>query len=373
MSPARVAITGVGIVTHDIAGGFDRLAAWLSSPRDVASEETTRLGQQTEAALDALLDEGERRRLSRISRLAVTAAKLAVADAGLVTRADRGTPLGLVFGTELGDLRSTMQFADGYLERGPVGLSALLFPSTVMNTMAAATAIAVSAREASLTLNAPVVAGELAVARAAAAIAGGRLAAVLAGGVDEFVPIVRDVGSRLGAGRDARGEGATVLVLEPMETARERGATILGEIVAARWSSLRARPCRVGDTLESRAIPAALDAAGMARDHVAWTYTSVSQDEARAAWQERLLATALPARPRSTSLAPWLGRHAGTGVFQVAAAAWTARSGCLPCAGGNGNGRTPGTVARVPAAPGLVHAVARGGSEVALIVGGGHE
>ena len=122
--------------------------------------------------------------MPRISRFAIAAARLALADADAPPE-----DLSLVVGTEVGDLRSTKEFANGFLERGPTGLSALLFPNTVMNTMAAATAIAVQARAATLTLNAPVVAGELAIARAAAGIAAGRFELALAGGVDQIEPI----------------------------------------------------------------------------------------------------------------------------------------------------------------------------------------
>ena len=47
-------------------------------------------------------------------------------------------------------MRSTLAFADGYLARGASGLSPLLFPNTVMNTMAAATAIALAVAAAAL-------------------------------------------------------------------------------------------------------------------------------------------------------------------------------------------------------------------------------
>src|SRR5206468_12648094 len=149
-------------------------------------------------------DEAEARRRSRVCQLSVAAARIALAGSGL----GPGAGLGLVIGAEFGDVRSTIAFVDGYLRRGPGGLSALLFPNTVMNTMAAATAIAVTARELSLTLNAPTVAGELAIARAAAAVRSGRVAAVLAGGVDEIDPVLADLLAEAGAVREARGEGA---------------------------------------------------------------------------------------------------------------------------------------------------------------------
>src|SRR5207244_1985954 len=187
-------------------------------------------------------------------------------------------------GTERGDLRSTIEFADGFLSRGPAGLSALLFPNTVMNTMASATAIAVGARECSLTLNAQAVAGELAVARAAMAVASGRLDAVLAGGVDQVDPFVESLFVGLGAG-DARGDGATVLVLERLESARRRGARVVGEIRGAAWGSLPAPRCGVGRGARSRAIGTAVERAGINASELAWVYDSRSRDRARDRWE----------------------------------------------------------------------------------------
>ena len=361
----RVAITGCGTINPGFAGGVPELSHYLDTPRGLVRAETSGGGERLAAVvddrvLDQFLDAAEQRRLSRVSQLTVAAARLAVADARLPS-ADRprAADIALVVGTEFGDLRSTMEFANGFLERGPMGLSALLFPNTVMNTMAAATAIAVQARAATLTLNAPVVAGELAVARAAAGVAAGRFPVAVAGGVDQLDPILQETSVKLGAGTDARGEGATFLVLEPATAAEDRGARILGEITGWGWRALPAAPCGVGETDESRAIGQALERARIGADAVGWVYDSSSLDRARDDWEHAVLDAALPHHPPKVSLAPWLGRHSGLGALRVASAAWTARTGRLPAIGGARAVR-PGA--------GLVHALARGGTHVALIV-----
>jgi 3-oxoacyl-[acyl-carrier-protein] synthase II len=357
----RVFITGVGVVTTGLIGGWERLAAYLDTPRAMVgtSEQAPRIDA---GALGALLDEGETRRLSRVCQLTVAATRLALADAELTPGGD----LGLVVGTEFGDLRSTLEFADGYLGRGPSGLSALLFPNTVMNTMAAATAIAVGARQATLTLNAPAVAGELALARAAASIAAGRAERVIAGGVDELDGLRAGMLRELGATDDARSEGATLLVLESDHAACARGARILGEIRGAAWAALPARPHAIGRATASRAIASAARSASLALREIAWIYTSVSRDCARERWERGVLSDAFHgSTPPTTALARLVGHCAGTGALRVAAAAWSTRRGRL--AARDENGESAADV--VAAGPGLVHGLARGGTQVALVIG----
>jgi 3-oxoacyl-[acyl-carrier-protein] synthase II len=351
MERRRVVITGVGVVNGCVCGQSPALGAYLAAPRGGA-------GRIAAATVAGLIEPDEARRLSRVCQLALAAARLALAESGVAG----GDGLGLVIGTEFGDLASTIDFADGYLRRGTSGLSALLFPNTVMNTMAATTAIAVGAKAAALTLNVPTVAGELAVARGAAAVASGRVDAVLAGGVDELDPRVVEQLSALGGGGDIRGEGATFVVLEAESEARRRGATILGGVAASAWRALPARPHGVGRGAASQAIAAALALAAAAPDDLGWIYASASGDTARDAWERRVLGAALGASaPPVTSLAALIGHHAGLGALRVAAAAWTARAGLLPTDAG-------AEPARVPAGRGLVHGVARGGTHVALVV-----
>jgi 3-oxoacyl-[acyl-carrier-protein] synthase II len=339
-----VLITGVGVIHDSVIGGAHALAGALAA----SAPDRRPIG----ALPGELIDETEARRLSRVCQLAVAAGRLAVADAGL----EPGAELGLIVGTEFGDFTSTRAFADGFLTAGPAGLSALLFPNTVMNTMAAATTIALTARAPSLTLNARIVAGELALARAAAAVAAGRARTLVAGGVDQVEPLVAEALPALDEPA-VEGEGATFLVLECSEAARARGARVLGRIVGAASRALPARPHGVGRHDRSRAIPAALDAAGLDARAIAWVYDSASGDPARDAWQARLLARALaPAEPPQASLRPRLGAHAAVGALTVAAAAWTTGAGRLPWGGAAAGG------------PGLVYGIARGGTEVALVV-----
>lgn len=374
----RVVITGIGTVNASTAGGTESLVTWLALGRSAIGPVRgipvdgcrSRLAAQVEPeTLAALIGPESSRRLSRVCQLAVSACEIAVRDAGIAG----GPGLGIVVGSEYGDFRSSEEFALGFLRRGPAGLSPLIFPNTVMNTMASLAAIAVGAKGPSVTLNQPTVAGDLAIARAAGLIMAGRADAVVAGGVDEFNESVYRRLAELGALSPMQGdgpegcrpydrghngfvlgEGATFLVLEDLHAAHERGATILAEVVASAWGTVPvakhgARPTRVDRDSPVRRL---LHGAGDVRPGFTRLYGSGNGDPAIDDWERALLARDLGAIPSAESaspisLAPLVGQHGGLGALRVAAAAIDASRGLGPV---------------------LVHGIARGGCRTAIVV-----
>ena len=370
----RVVITGMGTVNALTSGGTSAVAEALALGRSgigplrafVPEPGTSGLAAEVDdARLAALVDPAEARRLSRICRLAVAACRLAVEDAGVGS----GPGLAIVVGSEHGDFRSSEEFAGGYLQRGPAGLSPMIFPNTVMNTMASVAAIAVGARAPSVTLNQATIVGDLAVARAAAIVARGDAEAAVAGGVDEICALVyrhlRGLGAlspmRGGGAEGCRpyaadhngpvlGEGATFLVLESLDAARARGARIVAELVDHAWGNVpapahAARPGRVDrGSPVGRLLAAHVDGRASAACTAPGTATPASTTGSSGCWR----ATSGRADAPPVSLAPLFGQHGGLGALRVAAAALDAARGVAPV---------------------LVHGIARGGCRTALIVG----
>jgi 3-oxoacyl-[acyl-carrier-protein] synthase II len=375
----RAVITGMGTVNACTAGGTEAVASALalgsSGIRPVGAfaveGSRSRLAALVEdATLAALIDRDQARRLSRICQLAVAACLLAVRDSGV----NGGTGLAIVVGSEHGDFRSSAEFADGFLRRGPAGLSPMIFPNTVMNTMASVAAIAVGAKAPSITLNQPTLAGDLAIARAVALIRAGRAEAVLAGGVDEVyepvyrrLALMRALSPSGGDGVEGcfpyapahngavLGEGATFLVVEDLDAARARGAAILAEVVGAAWATVPVRPHGAGPARLDRGSPVGRLLRSRLADGtlpLGRCYGSGNGDPLLDDWEEALLADDLSVRGATgllppVSLAPLFGQHAGLGALRAGAAALDASRGLGPV---------------------LVHGIARGGCRTALIM-----
>jgi 3-oxoacyl-[acyl-carrier-protein] synthase II len=401
--PPRVVVTGVGSVSALGAGDGAAVGAALtrSAPAigPVRAFPTdgcpSRLGGEV-GELTSYLQDGEARRLARASQLALVAARLALADAGL--QPGQLASAGLVLGSHWGDFRSSETFALGYLERGALGLSPLIFPNTVMNAMAAQVAIAVGVRGPMLTLNEVDVAGELAVARGAALIGTGRASAVLAGGCDELSAILyRELG-RLGTTSRAEpgpegclpfdrrasgtvlGEGATFLLLESAEAALARSARVYAELAGVAWGNLPspAHGFPVPRRRDPRAVRHALAAAGVAPEAVEAAYLTGSGHPAHDACELDLVARALGSgQAQLTALTPLAGEHAGLGALRAAAAALAVAGSAVPALPDLSEPIRPDlrfvtrpAESRSGAAPrtALVHGLARGGTHVALVL-----
>jgi len=358
-------------------GGSDAVAAALAPGRTVIAPVRafplngcpSHLGAEVEtSAVSGLLNRDTDRRLSRVCQLTVAACRLAALD----SKISGGPHLGVVVGSEYGDLRSSEEFVAAFLRRGPAGLSPMNFPNTVMNTMAAAAAIALDARAASVTINQATTAGDLAVIRAAALVAGGYASTMMAGGVDELcAPLYRHLAALgalsplLGGGIEGcrpyapdhngpvLGEGATFLVLEELEAARARGATIHAEVTYAVWGNIPTAPHKAQPFRADLHSPVRRFLKDLAPAQLGRCYGSGNGDPGVDDWEIALLQRDLPeaSRPPVTrpplSLAPQFGQHGGLGALRTAAAALEAARGMGPV---------------------LVHGIARGGCRIALLI-----
>jgi 3-oxoacyl-[acyl-carrier-protein] synthase II len=256
MTARDVVVTGVGCLGA-FGIGPDALAAALARGEPCASAIDRSAGYHRRHAaalvadcraldLDPLLPPSARR-MSALSRFAVAAARLAIADAGLASV--RGDRTAVALATALGPGGFTEQLCRQILEQGGKSASPFLFTDCVANAPAGQVAIDLGARGGNLTICQREAGPVLALAQGAAEIRSGRADVCLAGAADEMSPLVHAVLDRFRALARATadrpeeprpfarsrngllvGEGACLLVLEAEPHARARGARVLARL-----------------------------------------------------------------------------------------------------------------------------------------------
>jgi len=252
----RIAVTGLGAVTP-VGTGKEEVWANLLAGRlgfaPVASFDThafsVHLGAEVRSFSPApYVRRLDPTRLGRASQLAIAAARLALADAGL---GDEPAPVaavapalaGVAMGTTSGEPREVERFDDRYLagELDLVGAEFMtLYPC---HMIAAHVARELGFAGVNTMIPAACAAGNYALAHAVDVLRAGRAELMLAGGADAFSRITYAGFARLGAIAPERcqpfdrrrkgmipGEGAAVLVLEPLDAARRRVARIYAEV-----------------------------------------------------------------------------------------------------------------------------------------------
>jgi 3-oxoacyl-[acyl-carrier-protein] synthase II len=254
----RVVVTGLGAVTPigadapstwraAVAGdsGIDFISSFDASefPVRVAAEVKDFDPTQVTSPKAA-------RRLDRNVLLSLGAGREAVADAGLdgAYSPDR---IGILFGTAIGGIASIVEQVDVLRQRGPDRVAPTFLPNALVDTASGQLAIELGFRGPNYAPVSACATGSTAVGEAAELIKRGDADAVLAGGAEACItPLVlagfcamRGLAAedehppRASRPFDATragfvmGEGACVLVLEELEAAERRGATVYAEIL----------------------------------------------------------------------------------------------------------------------------------------------
>ena len=191
----------------------------------------------------------ELRRLDRNVVLALGAAKEAVADSGL--NGFDPHRVGIVFGSAIGGLIGIVEQADTLRDRGPDRISPYFIPNVLVDSASGQLAISLGIRGPNYAPVSACATGSHAVGEGAETIRRGDADAILAGGTEACIhPLIlagftamrglaaeEEDPPRASRPFDATragfvmGEGACVLVLEELEAAKARGATIYAEVL----------------------------------------------------------------------------------------------------------------------------------------------
>jgi 3-oxoacyl-[acyl-carrier-protein] synthase II len=243
----RVVLSGCGLVTaagNDLDSFWDSLMRGTSQIKPLTSFAHAELGVlqgaevqlPAEDRLPAAIDSDPYR--ARCLELALAAARRALADAKL----EASREIGVVFGTTMGEERQVGDLHEPRAAAEPQP-DASFFARVNNHQLAAQVARAAGLGGPVLVTTTACSSGNAAIVQAYELVASGEAEAMLAGGADTFTRLIYCGFQRMGAlspglcrpfdkQRDgvSFGEGAAVVVLEPLERALRRGATIYAEV-----------------------------------------------------------------------------------------------------------------------------------------------
>jgi 3-oxoacyl-[acyl-carrier-protein] synthase II len=253
----RVAVTGLGAVTplgNDVAStwqaavagesGIDWIRAFDASELPVRVAAEVKDFDATQVASPRIV-----RKLERNVLLSLGAAREALDDSGL--NGFDPTRVGIVFGTAIGGVSGVLEQEDVRRERGADRVSPNFLPNVLVDSASGQLAISLGIKGPNYAVVSACATGSHAIGEGAELVKRGDADAVLAGGAEACMhPLIlagftamrglaveNEDPPRASRPFDATragfvmGEGAGVLVLEELESARARGATLYAEVL----------------------------------------------------------------------------------------------------------------------------------------------
>ncbi|MCP4691376.1 MAG: beta-ketoacyl-ACP synthase II, partial [Desulfobacterales bacterium] len=289
----RVVVTGIGLVTPlglDKRETWDALCAGKSGIGEItrfdASKYAARIaGEVKDFNPGDFLSKKEAKRTEPFVAYGVAASRMALEDAGLVINAANENRVGVLTGCGLGGLTMIEETCHRLKKMGPRRVSPFFIPSIIGNMAAGMISIQLGARGPNASVATACAAGTHAVGDAFEIVKTGRADAMITGGVESVIsPLcmggfgaMKALSTRNDEPEKASrpfdrdrdgfvvGEGAGVLILEPLEDALERGARIYAEIIGYGMSGdghHMTAPSPDGDGM-ARCMEAALEYAGI--------------------------------------------------------------------------------------------------------------
>jgi 3-oxoacyl-[acyl-carrier-protein] synthase II len=255
----RVVVTGLGAVTpigNTVADYLEGLKAGRNGVAAIslfdASAHACRFAAEVkDFDPTGFLEPKESKRWDRFCKFGVVAAKQAIADSGLHIDEGNASRIGVIIGSGVGGLLTMETQAHVLNEKGPGRVSPFTVPMMIPNMATGLAAIALGAKGPSSAVATACAAGSNAIGDAYRLLQLGKADVMVCGGAEAGITPLGVAGfasakalsfrnddpataSRpFDAERDGFviGEGSGVLILETLEHAKSRGATIHAEIV----------------------------------------------------------------------------------------------------------------------------------------------
>jgi 3-oxoacyl-[acyl-carrier-protein] synthase II len=260
----RVVVTGLGMVTplgNDVETTWSSLIAGESGAAPIEQFDASEFPVNFACELKGFdptqwIDRKQARRIDRFAQMVVAAARQAEADSGIEIERDADR-IGASIATGIGGLGAFQDCYQTLVERGPDRINPFSIPAIIPNMGAGWVSMELGTRGPLSSQCTACAASNMAIGEGADAIRLGRADAMFCGGTEAGITRVgiagfgamRALSRRNGdpkrasrpfdAERDGfvMGEAGAVVVLEELEHARERGATIYAELLGYGVSS----------------------------------------------------------------------------------------------------------------------------------------
>ncbi|GAA5346174.1 3-oxoacyl-[acyl-carrier-protein] synthase II [Planifilum fimeticola] len=254
----RVVITGVGVISpigNDRSTFWNNLTAGKSGVGPITQFDPSDFPVRIAAEVkdfDPLdfLDRKEARRMDRFVQFAVAASLMALQDAGLDMSKEDPDRVGVYIGSGIGGLSTWEEQHKILLERGPKRVSPFLIPMMIANMASGQVSIATGAKGPNSSAISACATGTHSVGDAFKIIQRGDADVMIAGGAEATIRPLAFAGFCAAHALSKRneepekasrpfdrerdgfvmGEGAGILILESLEHALKRGASIIAEV-----------------------------------------------------------------------------------------------------------------------------------------------
>ena len=256
----RVVVTGVGLITSLGTGtekSWEAIKAGKCGIKEIKSFDTTEsavkiAGEVTDFdPTEFGIEKKEVKKLARNTQFAIAAAKMALEDSGLVIDEKNATKVGTIVSSGIGGIEI---FEDQYgtmLEKGARRISPFTIPAMINNMASGNVGIYFGAKGPNKAVVTACAAGTHSIGDSYEMIKSGRTDAMITGGTEACITKfainafanMKALSTRndepqkasrpFTADRDGfvMGEGAGILILEELESAKARGAKIYAEVV----------------------------------------------------------------------------------------------------------------------------------------------
>ncbi|MDY7025573.1 MAG: beta-ketoacyl-ACP synthase II [Pseudomonadota bacterium] len=255
----RVVITGMGAVSaigHNVSQNWSNLVAGVSNMQLIEHFDTSSYGTRFAAQVqgldvDAFIDKKDQRKMDQFIQYTLIASDEAIKDANLEITDANATRAGTLIGSGIGGISSIEDCKQTLLERGPKRISPFAIPSMIVNMASGQVSMRYNLQGPNLAVATACTTGTHALILAAQQIQLGLADVMVTGGAEKASSPVamsgfgnaralstrNDEPNRASRPWDKNrdgfvlGDGVGVLVLEELEHAKARGATIYAELV----------------------------------------------------------------------------------------------------------------------------------------------